>query len=51
MSADDRMAELWVVATSGKSKPVRLTFDRADEAMSGLQLMGRPRDEERTGDG
>jgi dipeptidyl aminopeptidase/acylaminoacyl peptidase len=30
-STDDRKSELWVVATDGKSKPRRLTFDRAGE--------------------
>ncbi len=30
-STDDRKAELWVVPTDGKGKPVRLTSDRANE--------------------
>src|SRR5262245_21866837 len=29
--ANNRKSDLWVVATDGKSKPVRLTSDRANE--------------------
>jgi dipeptidyl aminopeptidase/acylaminoacyl peptidase len=30
-AADDRKSDVWVLATDGKSKPQRLTFDRAND--------------------
>lgn len=43
-------AGAWVLIHMGFAVEV-IGPDRADEAMSGLELMGRPRDEERTSDG
>jgi hydrogenase assembly chaperone HypC/HupF len=40
----------WVLIHMGFAVEV-IGPDRADEVMSGLELMGQPRDEERTSDG